>query len=1095
MSNVFFGIDLGTSQCSVAYVVDNPRISQQQLIEPKVVEIRQQEASAAKPSDRFPSIIGADFADKRRPRLLFGWDFLALFDRRRRKPLDPVRRGRDFFQSVKSDMGTNRVYPFSRLPDGRTPVEVTARLLEELVRLVSQNKPDLDPRKGRAIITVPASFSALARKDTLDAAVGAGFTRDRVSLLDEPVAALLDTVNHQDASTFLSDKFQNVLMFDYGGGTCDLALMGVRLRADSAFGLHIETLAISPYRKLGGDDVDRAIMNDIIWPAICSPEQKAQLSTATVESVSDTLIVSVARRLKEQICNDVRTLVRERGSWPDVKSLNKVRADVRFGAQFSIPGLNLQRQYTMTADEFENVVMRPFIDVPDDFDDENDCPQSLVRPIWETAARADVSVGELDLVILNGVSSLNPFVRRILEEQLSDPEKPSSKLRFAEVPSLTCSVARGAALACYWQHARGKQLVAPIMPEPLGVIVQNGPPEQIVAAGTELPFPGPDALHHISGRFFVPIGCGPEMLVPYYTGYVGSPPAPRHAGTVKVKVPADTPSGSEVSIRLRIDSDKTLHWWFSIANSVSEAAESVEDPWTQRVPTFAERALIEYRRELRQLFDSGQKPSRAKLLGEANLMRRAGDPEGAIVAVNDLIDQYGTDAQHLNVRGLAHDDLGQAEQASADYKAAADLKPDDPILRGNYGCALEEAGHLEEATAAIRLALGMDPNLAYLYQRLAEIARRQGREEEARRELQQAERLYKTAAEREPLNPEAWRNLAFVRSKLGDYEGTAKASELATDAFRFVSLGGNASDVVSGTQETVRDEALGRKKTNGLPPNSPEVLPTPPSSANGRGLGKVAGMHALKELLLREVVGPVRNPEPYRRYGLSIPNGMLLYGPPGCGKTYIARQLAEELGYYFVEIIPSEVASPYIHGSVVRIRELFDKAAAQAPAIIFIDEFEALAPSRSELGGFQDYKSAEVNEFLAHLNGCSEKNIFVIAATNQPDKIDPAVRRTGRLDKHIYVGPPDLEARKEMLALHLEGRPVAAQLEIGSLAAELQGYSASDIRFLVDEAARAALRNRQDITQDSFHKAMVGIPPSVTPAVEAEYRSVEQRGS
>jgi molecular chaperone DnaK (HSP70) len=593
MSSVFFGIDLGTSQCSIAYVVDNPRTRQQQVIDPKVVEIRQQEASAAKPSDRFPSIIGADFADERRRRLLFGWDFLALFDRKRRKPLVPLRRGRDFFQSVKSDMGTNRVYPFSRLPDGRTPVEVTARLLEQLVDLVSHDNPSLDPRKGHVIITVPASFSALARKDTLDAAEAAGFSRGQVALMDEPVAALLDTVNHQDAATFLSDKFQNVLMFDYGGGTCDLALMGVRLRADSAFGLHIETLAISPYRRLGGDDVDRAIMDAVVWPAICSPDQKVKLSTGIVESVSDTLIVSVARRLKEQLCNDVQRLIKERGSWPDLKALNKVRADVRPGALFSTPGLNLQRQYTMTVEEFENVVMRPFIDVPDDFDDEDDCPQSLVRPIWETLARADLSIAELDVVIFNGVSSLNPFVRRLLQEQLGNADSLFPKVSFAKVPSLTCSVARGAALACYWQHARGKQLVAPVMPQPLGVIVQNGPPDEIVSAGTEVPFPGPDALHHIRDRFYVPVGCGPEMLVPYFTGYVGSPQEPRHAGTVKVKVPPDTASGSDVSIRLRIDSNKTLHWWFSIANNPPEPAESVEDPWTQRVPTFAERQLID----------------------------------------------------------------------------------------------------------------------------------------------------------------------------------------------------------------------------------------------------------------------------------------------------------------------------------------------------------------------------------------------------------------------------------------------------------------------------------------------------------------------
>jgi transitional endoplasmic reticulum ATPase len=253
-------------------------------------------------------------------------------------------------------------------------------------------------------------------------------------------------------------------------------------------------------------------------------------------------------------------------------------------------------------------------------------------------------------------------------------------------------------------------------------------------------------------------------------------------------------------------------------------------------------------------------------------------------------------------------------------------------------------------------------------------------------------------------------------------------------------------------------------------------------------------MHKLKELLRSEVVAPIRNPEPYRRYGLSIPNGLLLYGPPGCGKTYIARQLAEELEHYFVEIIPSELASPYIHQSVIRIREAFDAAAEHAPAVMFIDEFDALVPRREGLGGHQHYKAEEVNEFLANLNGCSEKKIFVIAATNQPDKVDRAVRRTGRLDKLIYVGPPDAEARREMLALHLEGRPVATDFDLAALAEELQGYSASDLRFLVDEAARDALRRRESITHESFRSAMTRVQPSVTPEIEVEFQSIEERG-
>jgi transitional endoplasmic reticulum ATPase len=173
---------------------------------------------------------------------------------------------------------------------------------------------------------------------------------------------------------------------------------------------------------------------------------------------------------------------------------------------------------------------------------------------------------------------------------------------------------------------------------------------------------------------------------------------------------------------------------------------------------------------------------------------------------------------------------------------------------------------------------------------------------------------------------------------------------------------------------------------------------------------------------------------------------------------------------------------------------MFDAAAERAPALVFIDEFEALVPSRETLGGHQDYKSSEVNEFLAHLNDCSKKNIFIVAATNQPEKIDAAVRRTGRLDKLIYVGAPDEEARREMLALHLKGRPLVRGLDYGALARATEFYSASDLRFLVDEAARNALSKNQSIDIGSFLSAMTKIHPSVTPEVESRYQTIQQRG-
>ena len=157
-----------------------------------------------------------------------------------------------------------------------------------------------------------------------------------------------------------------------------------------------------------------------------------------------------------------------------------------------------------------------------------------------------------------------------------------------------------------------------------------------------------------------------------------------------------------------------------------------------------------------------------------------------------------------------------------------------------------------------------------------------------------------------------------------------------------------------------------------------------PRVAGGQGLAAVAGMSVLKAQLQEEVVDVFRDPERFKKYGISIPNGILFFGPPGCGKTYIARQLANELGYSFFEIVPSDIGSSYVHGTALKIRETFDEAAKKAPSILFIDEFEALVPSRDSVGSGHQYKAEEVNEFLTQMDGCSDRRVLLIAATNQP---------------------------------------------------------------------------------------------------------------
>jgi transitional endoplasmic reticulum ATPase len=175
------------------------------------------------------------------------------------------------------------------------------------------------------------------------------------------------------------------------------------------------------------------------------------------------------------------------------------------------------------------------------------------------------------------------------------------------------------------------------------------------------------------------------------------------------------------------------------------------------------------------------------------------------------------------------------------------------------------------------------------------------------------------------------------------------------------------------------------------------------------------------------------------------------------------------------------------------IRDLFAEAEKHAPTMIFIEEFEGLVPKRSELSGAQQYKSEEVNEFLVHLNECATKKIFIIAATNEPDKIDTAILRPGRLDKLIYVGPPDFEARKELLIMYLSDRP-QANLDIENFAEILDGYSCSDIRNIIDESARLALREGKPIDNEHLKEAIRRNPSSLSSDILSKYKTFQQRG-
>lgn len=238
----------------------------------------------------------------------------------------------------------------------------------------------------------------------------------------------------------------------------------------------------------------------------------------------------------------------------------------------------------------------------------------------------------------------------------------------------------------------------------------------------------------------------------------------------------------------------------------------------------------------------------------------------------------------------------------------------------------------------------------------------------------------------------------------------------------------------------------------------------------GNGFADVAGMDDIKAILQQKVLFLFKNPEKAQKYKLTLPNGMLLYGPPGCGKTFFAEKFAEEASLNYIFIKASDVGSSYIHGSQGKIAQLFNEAEQKAPSVICFDEFDAMVPRRSNTEG-SVLINPEVNEFLSQMNNCSQRGIFVIGTTNQKDLIDPAVLRSGRMDIHVEVGAPDKDTRKKMFDLYLKDRP-CIDVDTEVLAEKTDNYSSSDIAFIVNDAALVAAFTDSPIDQTMLEKSI-----------------------
>ncbi|GFP43330.1 cell division protease FtsH, partial [Candidatus Hakubella thermalkaliphila] len=254
---------------------------------------------------------------------------------------------------------------------------------------------------------------------------------------------------------------------------------------------------------------------------------------------------------------------------------------------------------------------------------------------------------------------------------------------------------------------------------------------------------------------------------------------------------------------------------------------------------------------------------------------------------------------------------------------------------------------------------------------------------------------------------------------------------------------------------------------------------------------------------------PLRYPQVFERLGIDAPKGVLLHGPPGCGKTLIARVVANETDAYFTHLSGPEIMHKFYGESESHLRSVFEDASVHAPSIIFLDEIDAIAPKREEMGGERQVERRVVAQLLALMDGLKSRGqVIVIGATNIPNVLDPALRRPGRFDREISISIPDRNGRLEILHIHTRGMPLAEDVDLERLAEITHGFVGADLEALCREAAMVALRKimpkiefdidyipyetllELQVTMDNFLEALNEVEPSAIREVFTEIPDV-----
>lgn len=379
-------------------------------------------------------------------------------------------------------------------------------------------------------------------------------------------------------------------------------------------------------------------------------------------------------------------------------------------------------------------------------------------------------------------------------------------------------------------------------------------------------------------------------------------------------------------------------------------------------------------------------------------------------------------------------------------RAALAVSPDNVPLRQHLAESLLGLGRADEAEAEFRAALALAPENTTLQLGLARSFYQQQKQSAA---LVVLEKLIKGR------NPPAaahtlYARLLFARGEVenavAQYKLAIELDPQAADDDLAKQLGVNASkasDVVDGRMRASWDDS---------PSDFSDAVERPTI-----GFADVGGMDELKEEIRLKIIYPLEHKDLYAAYGKTIGGGILMYGPPGCGKTHLARATAGEIKAGFIPVGINDVLEMWIGNSERNLHQLFQEARDNAPCVLFFDEVDALGAKRSDM---QHSGSRHlINQFLAEMDGVKHSNegVLILAATNAPWHVDPAFRRPGRFDRVLFVPPPDATARASILSILARGKPVA-DIDFAAVAKKTEGFSGADMKAVVDQAVEAKLR-------------------------------------